>query len=187
MKPAIVLLLLLFPALPLAAAAPASLHGDFAQTRRLAGVGRPFVSRGRFVLLAGRGLVWRALEPVPASIVLTPRGVFSLDPSGRSRRLGPGGQALKLMGQILAGRFDALGGAFRVVREGDAERWRLKLSPKPGPLARALRSAEVEGSGPLARSADLVSASGDETEVRFLNVAPGPADLTPSEEALLGP
>ena len=169
----------------LAGPAPA-LHGRFVQTKTLSGLSMPLVSRGTFALLPGRGLVWRTLTPLSGTVVLTPKGVFALD-AGAPRRLASGTDPLTLMNEILKGNVDALQRAF-VVRRGIAADggWRLHLAPRPGPMAALFTSIEADG-GRFARKARLVERSGDETEIAFEGVRPGPGPLAPAEESLLGP
>ncbi len=190
MRPARFLLaacLLALAAASLRADPTVPLHGSFTEVRRVRGIDEPFVSAGLFVLLPGRGLVWRVLQPLASSVVLTPSGVFRLDPSGKAHRLAGGGAALDLMDRALEGDLAALGGAFTVRRGADAHGWILDLTPKTPAMRRVLRSAKIGGTGPYASWARMDEPSGDETEVRFSGVAPGSAPLTPSEGALLGP
>jgi hypothetical protein len=169
---------------PVPDAAPA-LHGGFIQTKSISGLSLPLVSRGDFVLLPGRGLVWRTLTPLSGTVVLTPKGVFSLD-QGAPRRLASGTDALALMNEILKGNVNALQRAFVVRRGAVAGGWRLVLLPKPGPLAAVFKSIDAEGAR-FARSARLVESSGDETEISFVDVRQGSGPLDPAEESLLGP
>lgn len=165
--------------------APA-LHGRFVQTKSVAGLSMPLVSRGTFALLPGRGLVWRTRTPLSGTVVLTPKGVFALD-AGAPRRLASGTDALTLMNEILKGNVNALERDF-VVRRGIVADggWRLHLAPRPGPLAAVFTSIEAEG-GRFARRAGLVERSGDETQIVFEGVRPGSGPLDPAEESLLGP
>jgi hypothetical protein len=170
---------------PLPAAPGRALHGGFVQTKTISGLSRPLVSRGDFSLAAGRGLVWRTRTPLSNTVVLTPEGVFALDPVG-PRRLASGTEPLALMNEILKGNVGALGRAFVVRRESSAGGWRLVLVPRPGPLAAVFSSIEAEG-GAFARTARLTETSGDETEIRFEGVRGGAGPLSPAEESLLGP
>ena len=48
------------------------LRGHFVQDRQLAGFAKPLRTEGTFVLVPGRGLIWRALTPFQNNTVITP-------------------------------------------------------------------------------------------------------------------
>lgn len=166
---------------------PQDLHGRFSQSKAIAGLTRPLLSRGSFALSAGKGLVWRTEAPLRSSVVLTARGVFVLD-QGAPRRLGAGSEALALMRELLSGDAAALARAFTVSRpEGPPAAggpWRLVLEPRPGPLAGIFSRIDARG-GAFAESAELLERSGDRTNIRFSGVQPGAGTLDKAEEALL--
>ncbi|MGH7442828.1 MAG: LolA family protein [bacterium] len=162
-----------------------AVHGRFSQTKKIVGLSRPLYSRGTFALLPGKGLIWRTLEPINAVVVLTPKGVFSLDHQS-SHRLASGTEALALMNGLLEGNFKALERSFMVKRESMTDGWSLVLVPQRGALAEVFKSITAQGAS-FVQKADLTEVSGDETEVRFSAVRPGAGPLAQAEEALLEP
>ncbi|HTH45242.1 MAG TPA: outer membrane lipoprotein carrier protein LolA, partial [Oxalicibacterium sp.] len=52
-------------------AKPAVLCGRFDQTKTLAGMKKPLLSNGRFCVVAGKGVLWRTLQPFPDTLRLT--------------------------------------------------------------------------------------------------------------------
>src|SRR5580700_533468 len=74
-------LLLATPAALAADAAPSTLkaseilRGRFVQDRQLAGFAKPLQTEGTFVLVPGRGLIWRASTPFQSTTVITPDGI----------------------------------------------------------------------------------------------------------------
>ena len=50
------------------------LQGRFTQERTLTGIPRPLRTEGRFLLVPGTGLIWRAEKPFATVTVITPGG-----------------------------------------------------------------------------------------------------------------
>jgi hypothetical protein len=169
--------------------APAGdLHGDFVQEKSVSGLPKPFRSRGSFVLMKGHGLVWRTLSPLRGTVVLGAQGVWALDSAGVSRRLAGGGEALELMGKLLAQDQAGLERLFQVSAQAGPSGFHDSLVPKAPLLRKVFRRVEIWG--PAAGRVDkavLSESSGDSTVIRFSGVEAGAAALDPKEEALLAP
>lgn len=164
------------------------LHGRFIQEKRVAGLPQALTSRGDFVLLRGRGLVWRTEAPLRGTVVLGPRGVWSLDSTGSSRRVAAGGEALELMSKLMSQDAAGLGGFFVVTPLRAVAGFRQRLTPRSPMLAKLFQSITVRGaSASRLDEAVLQETGGDRTVIRFRDVADGRAALLPAEEALLGP
>src|SRR5690348_14649300 len=80
----LVLLLVAFAAAAIPAWAQPSLlpgetlEGSFVQERHLKGFAAPLRSEGRFVLAAGKGLVWRGEKPIETAVAITPAGILQV-------------------------------------------------------------------------------------------------------------
>jgi len=109
-----VLLLCLLP-LSLQAAGPEGglqagqvLRGRFVQERHLQGFNAPLRSEGRFVLAAGKGLIWRAEKPFAVTTAISPAGLAQEVGGNETMRL-PSSRL-----PFLSRLYDMLGGALGV-------------------------------------------------------------------------
>ena len=158
---------------------PAVLRGQFEQDKQLQGFRNPLRSRGRFLLVRGRGLAWDTLEPFPSGTVIGARGIVASTPEGGERVLaGADDPARQLLMALVAADLDALARSFDIeetlLEDG---RWRLRLLPREGGLRAVFASVELEGDRHV-RTVRMEEAGGDTTVLRFLGLetAPPPTD-----------
>src|SRR4051794_39599331 len=52
-------------------AKPDILCGRFDQNKQLTGMKKPLLSNGRFCVVAGKGVLWRTLQPFPSTLRLS--------------------------------------------------------------------------------------------------------------------
>lgn len=168
--------------------APAVLHADFLQTRRLAALSRPLKASGTLVVARERGVLWRLDKPLPLTVVLGSGGVLEVDREGRRKFLSAqdtpmAARMAGIMKDLLEGRWKALDDLFSV--QGEAGRdgaWTLQFAPRPATAA-FVKSVRIRG-GAYVESIRVEEASGDVTELAFLNFRPE-APLTAEERRLL--
>lgn len=169
---------------------PAVLRGEFEQTKSIKGFKRPLVSKGTFVMAAGKGVQWITSQPFASTVVVTRERLLTLGESGASRQIDtrqePGLRAVnEMLMALLAGDVKVL--AERFLAEGallGAQGWRLALKPRDAALAGFITRIELEGS----RHVDTVTlheTSGDASRIRFFNHAA--SSLSPAEAGRFGP
>ncbi|HTB34762.1 MAG TPA: hypothetical protein VK842_07855, partial [bacterium] len=134
----------------------------------------------------GHGLVWRTRSPLAGTVVLGAQGMWALDSAGAARKLAGGGEALELMGKLLAQDSAGLAELFQVAVIAAPVGFHDALVPKSPLLRKLFKRIEIWGpsQGQVSKAA-LDEASGDSTVIRFDGVQPGAAALDPKEEALL--
>lgn len=149
------------------------LEGDFEQTRTLKGFRNPLVSRGDFLLLRSRGVVWRTRAPFASTLVVTRDRLLSRGGDGAAAlqldaRSEPGLRAVnEVMFALLGGDLAALAQHFRI--EGEllgAQSWRLVLTPVDTVLAGQFARLALEGDR-YVRQLRLDERGGDQTVIRF--------------------
>ncbi len=166
-------------------------RGRFEQDKTLAGFAKPLKSQGDYLLVRGKGLIWRTTAPFASQLVLT-----------RDRIAGAGGLQLDaskepgirvvtgLMLSLLDGDLGALQQAFDVQAsvQGSSSNdraWRASLKPKAAALAQLFSRIELEGDRQLRRIV-MTEAQGDTTTLRFDEQPREPAAPTADEAKLLG-
>lgn len=158
-------------------AAPAVLRGEFEQRKTLKGFKNPLVSRGDFLVVAGKGVVWRTRTPFPSSMVVTAERLQSrlADGSLASSIDAQQAPALRTANTILlaamAGDLSALTGYFELTGTAAAGRpWHLLLLPSDPALARWMARIEIDGER-FVQDLRLVEAAGDTTDIHFSSQA----------------
>lgn len=163
------------------------LRGEFSQEKQMAGFNNPLRSQGSFLLARERGVVWTTLKPFPSEMVLTGDRILSRQRDG-SRRIELDGRqqpALRsvnaMMFALMSGDVQALSASFQVEAEllpGDG--WRLRLTPRPGMLAKAFTALRLSGDR-YVREVEIEEANQDRTTIRFSALSETPAQLSAEE------
>lgn len=151
------------------------IRGQFEQTRRLAGFSHPLVSRGDFVVVRGRGVVWTTREPVPSSLLVTPEKLVMRGADGKvQQQMQADSQpAMRMVGEsmiaMLRGDFRSLSSRFDVTGKlAGKQGWTLTLTPNDAGMRRAFARIELSGDQ-FVRDVKLEEASGDSTTVKMIN------------------
>lgn len=169
---------------------PAVVRGDFEQSKQIAGLARPLVSRGHFVVARGEGILWDTLEPFPQRLRITASGIGAGAPEDGASLVGTApGTALRELNRVLGAVFEAdlavLQEYFRTRGETAGDGWRLVLEPRAAALSRVFSGITLEG-GRLVEAIELREANGDVTRIRFASPAADTA-LTQAERDALAP
>lgn len=163
------------------------LRGEFEQRKAIKGFKNPLVSRGDFLVIRDRGVVWRTREPFPSTMVVTRERLLTRQANGSTAsqldaREEPALRAInETLFALMAADLGVLAQRFRI--EGElrgADAWRLSLTPRDGGLARWLASVELEGDR-FVRAVRLAEAQGDTSTIRFIQ--PSGAAAPTREEA----
>ncbi|WP_084612724.1 outer membrane lipoprotein carrier protein LolA [Pseudogulbenkiania sp. MAI-1] len=165
------------------------LHADFAQTRQMAALKKPLQLSGRMAFSREAGVVWQIAKPYSLTYAMTARGVTEILPDGsrreRAARDVPGiGSVDGLFRGLVSGDKALLQQHFVVAAQGSPQAWTLQLTPKAGPLQKAIRSAELAGGAQLER-VTLQETGGDSTVIRFSGIDTA-RPLAADEQKLLG-
>ena len=164
------------------------LHGSFEQTRTLKGFKNPLVSRGDFLLVRSRGVVWRTRAPFSSTLVVTRDRLLSRGADGATTDQvdagsAPGLRAVnEVMFALLAGDLATLARHFRIEGELlEGSGWRLVLTPADALLVGQFATIGLEGDRHV-RQVRLEERSGDQTLIRFAALRTS-QELTREEDA----
>lgn len=167
------------------------LRGRFTQERRLQGFSRPLRSEGDFLLLPGRGLLWRSQQPFASTLVITAGGILQIVDGQEAMRLpatrAPGlGRFYEVLGGALSGDPSRLGQVFRVDWQADAQEWRLGLTPLSAddPALAQVAGIDVVGTR-LVERVTVRKVNGDADLLAFHDQVAGAAAPDAAEDALL--
>ena len=167
------------------------LRGRFVQERHLQGFNAPLRSEGRFVLAAGKGLIWRAEKPFAVTTAISPAGLAQEVGGNETMRLPSSrlpflSRLYDMLGGALGGNWQALEHDFTVEKSGEAKSWQVVLTPRNGPDPMSMPFASITAKG--SRFVDGVRISkpdGDYDELTFLDQALSNDSLSPEESAAL--
>jgi len=152
---------------------PKSFSARFIETRTLPGFNQPLVSRGQVAFSRVRGVLWEVTAPYHYVFKMGPSGVEEQLPDGSVRRLdaehAPWLAVVRhifisaLTGDTsdLEHYFDVRITALKVGR-------RIELSPKPGPMAKAIKHISVIEAG-TPQFLRIDEASGGRIDIHFLD------------------
>lgn len=167
---------------------PKVVRGEFEQKKVIEALGRPLISRGDFVFVRDRGVVWRTHTPFAQTLRMTRTSITQEQGGQVLFRLSDDREpAIRAMSEIFLPLFGAnffqLEKHFHIVGEVNGKNWRVVLDPIPTILFQVFRQIRLEGTSHIQR-VDLVDANDDRTEIRFSRMQTGDI-LTPEEERLL--
>ena len=161
-------------------------RGRFEQEKHLSGFAKPLKSQGDYLLVRGRGVIWRTATPFASQLVLTQDAIAGSDGMRLEASKEPGVRVVTtLMLALLDGDLRQLGQHFDMHLElKAATAWKAQLKPKAAGLAKLFSGIEIEGDRQL-RRIQLNEAQGDRTLIRFDEQQAKPAAPSPQEDAQL--
>jgi hypothetical protein len=167
-----------------------AIQGRFMQERHLAGLAAPLRTEGRFLLVAGKGLIWRGEKPFATVVVITPAGIVQIIDGREVQRLAAArlpflARFYDMLSGALAGDWSAMDRDFAINRQGDGKNWKIVLRPlhADDPAAAQLQSITVRGAA-FVEKAEIHRAGGDWEQVEFLDQARSSAPLAPEDARL---
>jgi hypothetical protein len=148
-------------------------RAEFVQTRTMADLQRPLVSRGRLVVWDSAGVIWQIEQPFRTTHVLREDSTVEIASDGRrtvrSARDDRGAARVgRVLRAVLKGDPKALDEWFDADAKVSGGRWTLALVPRQGPMAYFLKSVQLDG-GEYLDSVRIVEENGDATQMQFRN------------------
>jgi hypothetical protein len=148
-------------------------RAEFVQTRTMADLQRPLVSRGRIVVWGPGGVIWQLEKPVRATYALRDDRTIEIAADGtRTERSAQDDRGAARIGRVLRavlkGDARTLGEWFDAEPRIAGEHWSLALAPRQGPLAFYVKSVQISG-GEFVDSVRIVEENGDATQMQFHN------------------
>lgn len=169
-------------------AKPDVLCGRFDQTKKLNGMKKPLASNGRFCVVAGKGVLWRTLQPFPNTLRLTRDEIVHLQGERVAMRLDAKQEPTvrminRVLFSLLAGDLAQLETLFEVDGSANASNWWVALKAREPALAKAIGTIALDG-GSYVKNIAINEASGDSTAIVFSAIQTGEAAMLPEEAAL---
>ena len=167
----------------------AVIRAEFVQTKQMAALKKPLVTRGRLVFSRSQGVLWQIEQPYRIGYLLGEARIVEIGADGarrvREARDVPGlAQVGRVFRAMLGANSDALREVFEVTVHGDPARWQIDLKPRQAQLAQYLSGMQISG-GRFVEEIRIIEAGGDSTQIRFAN-SQGAAALSDAEQALFG-
>lgn len=169
-------------------AKPQQLCGRFDQSKQLAGMKKPLASNGRFCVVAGKGVLWRTLQPFPNTLRLTRDEIVHFQGERVAMRLDAKTEPVvkminSVLFSLLAGDLAQLDTLFEVDGSIEGGSWQVALKARQPALAKAIGSIRLDG-GAFVKNISISEASGDRTSIVFSAIETGPGAITAQEAAL---
>ncbi|MES2740476.1 MAG: outer membrane lipoprotein carrier protein LolA [Pseudomonadota bacterium] len=169
-------------------AKPGVMCGRFDQTKTLAGMKKPLASNGRFCVVAGKGVLWRTLQPFPNTLRLTRDEIVHYQGERVAMRMDAKtepvvGMINGVLFSMLAGDLGQLDKLFEVDGTADATAWQVALKARAPALAKAVGAITLEG-GSYVKHITMGDAGADRTDIVFSAMVSGAGAMTAEEAAL---
>ncbi|CAI8934553.1 outer membrane lipoprotein carrier protein LolA [Pseudomonas sp. IT-P395] len=149
-------------------AKPDVIHGQFIQEKHLRALPQPLISKGSFVLAKNHGLLWLLKTPLQQDYRITAKGIARRD--GNGWQLLPnksaGAEQNRLFLAVLQGDSSGLQRDFELALSGDAQQWKLTLTPRSLLLKQVFNQINIDG-GALVQTIELLETQGDSTVLRM--------------------
>jgi len=155
-------------------AKPDVIHGQFIQEKHLRALPQPLISKGSFVLAKNHGLLWLLKTPLQQDYRITAKGIARRD--GNGWQLLPnksaGAEQNRLFLAVLQGDSSGLQRDFELALSGDAQQWKLTLTPRSMLLKQVFNQINIDG-GALVQTIELLETQGDSTVLRMQDSTAG--------------
>ena len=169
-------------------AKPAIMCGRFDQTKQLAGMKKPLASNGRFCVVAGKGVLWRTLQPFPSTLRLTRDEIVNYQGDRVAMRLDAKTEPTvrminNVLFSLLSGDLGQLESLFEVDGTVDANSWNVALKARQAALEKAIGTIKLDG-GAYVKNIVMSESGGDKTSIVFSAIQTGETAMTKEEAAL---
>jgi len=167
------------------------LRGQFVQERSLEGFKAPLKSEGRFVVAAGRGLIWIVEKPFPTTTVITPAGLVQEARGNETLRLAASripfmSRLYDMLSGTMSGDWSRMKEDFNVESSGSDKNWQLRLTPAKSGNNAALPIQEMDVQGDrFVNTVDIRRPNGDRDKLNFHDQSVGTQPLSADEAKLL--
>ncbi len=155
-------------------AKPDVIHGQFIQEKHLRALPQPLISKGSFVLAKNHGLLWLLKTPLQQDYRISAKGIARRD--GNGWQLLPnksaGAEQNRLFLAVLQGDSSGLQRDFELALSGDAQQWKLTLTPRSLLLKQVFNQINIDG-GALVQTIELLETQGDSTVLRMQDSTAG--------------
>ena len=149
-------------------AKPDVIHGNFIQEKHLRALPQPLTSKGTFVLAKDHGLLWLLKTPLQQDYRISTKGIARRDANGWQMlpNKSAGAEQNRLFLAVLQGDSSGLQRDFELSLSGDAQNWKLTLTPRSMLLKQVFNQINIDG-GELVHSIELLETQGDRTLLRM--------------------
>lgn len=166
-------------------AKPKIFCGNFEQAKQLDGFKKPLMSSGRFCVVAGKGVLWRTLQPFFSTLRLTHDEIVQTQGERVAMRLDAKQEPMvrtinSVLFALLAGDLTQLETLFEVDGSVRGDSWGVLLKAREPALAKAVGGVQIEGAA-FVRNIVIREAGGDRTSIVFSGMASGESALTAEE------
>ncbi|WP_456022889.1 outer membrane lipoprotein carrier protein LolA [Pseudomonas protegens] len=155
-------------------AKPEVIHGQFVQEKHLRALPQPLLSKGNFVLAKNHGLLWLLKTPLQQDYRITAKGIARRDDNGWQLlpNKSAGAEQNRLFLAVLQGDSSGLQRDFELALSGDAQQWKLTLTPRSLLLKQVFKQINIDG-GALVQTIELLETQGDSTVLRMQDSSAG--------------
>lgn len=149
---------------------PQNVQGRFVQQRFLKSLAAPITLQGQFTLVAKKGLLWQLEKPFANQLRVKLDGITQWNGKQWAGNQKPGqSEQIGLFLGLLSGNIDGLKSQFDMKLSGNAQNWKLMLTPNSLLMKQIFTSIEIEGDQ-TAKRLQLNEVQGDRTQIDFQQI-----------------
>jgi hypothetical protein len=146
-------------------------RAEFVQTRRIAALTKPLVTRGQLLVSRKDGVAWRIEQPYRVTYVLKQDVTIEIAADGtrtlRSAREAPAAaRTSRIVRALVGGEPGALGNWFEVEASVSGAQWKIALTPKQSQFSQFLKAVRL-GGAEFVEEVAIDEANGDATRIEF--------------------
>jgi len=152
---------------------------EFVQTRTIAGLAKPIVTRGRLFFWHKQGVLWQVEQPYRVTYAVGQDTITEIAAdctrTVRAERDVPAAARIsRAVRAAVSGDPSTLNNWFETDARLDGARWQLVLTPRQTQLARQIKAIRLSG-GEFLEDVRIDAVNGDETRIEFRNHQSGAA------------
>lgn len=156
--------------------APQTLQGRFTQVKLVKALDARFESSGRFDYQRDSSIRWHTLEPIDNLLTLTPQTISNQQGTTVLSKLDSQQNPVvavfsDIFFGVMTAQWQTLAEYFEMNVEGSKQDWTVTLIPIDSSVEQVVAKVELRGDE-LLREVLLFEATGDQTQIKFLDLQP---------------
>lgn len=141
---------------------------QFSQTRTLKGLPKPITSKGEFIIVNGKGVLWKTREPFHTLTLITKGGLFQIEGGCKSPLVQAGAEEsiFEVVTKLINGKFQDIKGFDVKSLPSSQGRWKVRVTPLHAKMREFISFLDVEGND-FVSNITIQRGGGDTDKISF--------------------